>query len=105
MGAAPGITLERSPLWPGARPAFDEIHAVAILDANAAEIAFQAGQIDVTHVPMTAVPRLRSKLPASAGLITRPGPTYWWLGMQMRAGLRRHPGAKGRAARGGSPRR
>jgi peptide/nickel transport system substrate-binding protein len=81
------ITLERNPLWPGARPAFDEIHAVAILDANAAEIAFEAGQIDVTHVPMTAVPRLRGKLPANSGLITRPGLTYWWLGMQMESGV------------------
>jgi peptide/nickel transport system substrate-binding protein len=80
------ITLERNPAWPGPKPAFDEIHAVAILDANAAEIAFEAGQVDATHVPMTAVPRLRGKPPANASLTVRPGLTYWWLGMQMESG-------------------
>jgi len=81
------ITLERNPLWPGPRLPFDEIHAVAILDANAAEIAFEAGQVDVTHVPMTSVPRLEAKPPANAGLVVRPGLTYWWLGMQMETGV------------------
>ena len=50
------ITLERNPQWTGPPPAFDEIQAIGIVDANAAEIAFEAGQIDVTHVPMTSVP-------------------------------------------------
>jgi peptide/nickel transport system substrate-binding protein len=81
------LTLERNPLWPGPRPPYDEIQALAILDANAAEIAFEAGQVDVTHVPMTSVPRLQSKLPAGASLEVRPGLTYWWLGMQMETGL------------------
>lgn len=81
------ITLERNPLWPGPKPPFDEIHAVAILDANAAEIAYEAGQIDATHVPMTSVPRLQGKMPANTALVVRPGLTYWWLGMQMESGV------------------
>src|SRR4029453_1115005 len=47
-----GITLEGSPFWPGPKPVFEEIQAIPILDVNAAEIAYEAGQIDVTHVPM-----------------------------------------------------
>ncbi len=82
-----GITLERSPLWPGPRPPFDEIQATPILDVNAAEIAFEAGQIDATHVPMTSIPRLRAKLPQNSTLDARPGLTYWWLGMQMESGV------------------
>ena len=38
------IVLERNPLWPGAQPAFDEIHYIVIFDANAAEIAYEAGR-------------------------------------------------------------
>jgi peptide/nickel transport system substrate-binding protein len=81
------ITLERNPQWTGPAPAFDEIQAIGIVDANAAEIAFEAGQIDVTHVPMTSVPRLRGKLPANSSLVSRPGLTYWWLGMQSESGV------------------
>ena len=81
------ITLERNPLWPGPKAPFDEIQGLAILDANAAEIAYEAGQIDATHVPMTSVPRLQAKLPANSALVTRPGLTYWWLGMQMESGI------------------
>ncbi len=81
------ITLDRNPLWPGPKPPFEEIQALAILDANAAEIAYEAGQIDVTQVPMTSVPRLRAKPPANSTLVERPGLTYWWLGMQMESGV------------------
>jgi peptide/nickel transport system substrate-binding protein len=80
------ITLERNPLWTGPPPAFDEIQAIGIVDTNAAEIAYEAGQIDVTQVPMTSVPRLRGKLPANSSLVARPGLTYWWLGMQSEDG-------------------
>src|SRR5262245_49905923 len=81
------LTLERNPQWTGPAAAFDEIQAIPIVDANAAEIAFEAGQIDVTHVPMTSVPRLRGKMPANATLVARPGLTYWWLGMQSESGI------------------
>jgi peptide/nickel transport system substrate-binding protein len=81
------ITLERNPQWTGPPPAFDEIQAIGIVDANAAEIAYEAGQIDVTHVPMTSVPRLRGKPPANSTLVARPGLTYWWLGMQSESGV------------------
>jgi peptide/nickel transport system substrate-binding protein len=82
-----GITLVRNPLWPGPKPAFEEIQSIPILDVNAAEIAYEAGQIDATHVPMTSIPRLRGKLPANSTLDARPGLTYWWLGMQMETGI------------------
>jgi len=81
------VTLERNPQWTGAPPPFDEIQALAIVDTNAAEIAFEAGQVDVTHVPMTSVPRLRGKMAANATLVARPGLTYWWLGMQSEEGI------------------
>ncbi len=80
------ITLERNPLWPGRKPAYDEIQYIQIVDSNAAEIAFQAGEIDFTQVPLSNVPRLRKAAPAGSKLIVTPSLAYWWLGMQSEAG-------------------
>ena len=57
------VTLERNPLWPGAKPPFDEIQYIAILDANAAEIAYEAGEIDVTHAADRPRCRASQKMP------------------------------------------
>ncbi len=81
------ITLERNPAWPGAKPLFDEVDFINILDANAAETAFAAGEIDLTLLPMTAVPRLKKQMPARARLIEAPALAYWWLGMLMEDGI------------------
>src|SRR5258708_5347214 len=81
------IVLERNPLWPGRKPVFDEIHFLSIIDSNAAEIAYQAGEIDFTHVPGTSVPRLKKVLPGNTTLLIRPSLNYWWLGMQSEDGV------------------
>ena len=81
------ITLERNPLWPGKRPAYDEVQYIQIIDSNAAEIAYQAGEIDFTQVPLSNVPRLRKSPPANSTLIVAPSLAYWWVGMQSEAGV------------------
>lgn len=81
------VTLERNPLWPGAKPAFDEIQYISILDANAAEIAYDAGEIDITLLANSAVPRLRKNMPAHSKLIVKPALAYWWVGMQSEYGI------------------
>ena len=80
------IILERNPLWPGKKPAYDEIHYIQIVDSNAAEIAYQAGEIDFTQVPLSNVPRLRKSPPPKSTLIVSPSLAYWWVGMQSEAG-------------------
>ncbi len=80
------VTLERNPLWPGIRPAYDEIEYTIIVDSNAAEIAYQAGEIDFTHIPTSNVPRLRKSPPPKSRLIVSPAIAYWWLGMQSETG-------------------
>ncbi|MCX7380366.1 MAG: ABC transporter substrate-binding protein [Alphaproteobacteria bacterium] len=80
------ITLERNPLWTGKRPAYDEIQYIQIVDSNAAEIAYQAGEIDFTQVPLSNVPRLRKSPPPNSRLHVAPSLAYWWLGMQSEAG-------------------
>jgi peptide/nickel transport system substrate-binding protein len=80
------VVLERNPGWQGPKPAYDEIHYVVILDANAGEIAFEAGEIDFTHLPIASVARLQKRLPPKSKLIVKPSLAYWWLGMQMEEG-------------------
>jgi peptide/nickel transport system substrate-binding protein len=81
------VTLERNPLWPGTKPAFDEIQYILILDANAAEIAYDAGEIDITLLANSAVPRLQKSMPAHSKLIVEPALAYWWIGMQSEYGI------------------
>jgi peptide/nickel transport system substrate-binding protein len=78
--------LERNPLWPGKKPWFDEIHFLPIVDTNAAETAFDAGELDYTTVPIGSVPRLRNGPPAHGKLRVSQSLNYWWLGMQSEAG-------------------
>jgi peptide/nickel transport system substrate-binding protein len=78
--------LERNPLWPGKKPYFDEIHFLPIVDTNAAETAFDAGEVDFTTVPIGSVPRLSKSPPAHGKLRVSQSLNYWWLGMQSEAG-------------------
>jgi len=80
------ITLERNPQWNGARPAYDEIEYIQIVDANAAEIAYQAGEVDYTQVPLSSVGRLRKTPPPKSKLLVTPSLAYWWVGMQSESG-------------------
>ena len=80
------VVLERNPLWQGEKPAYDEIHYIVILDANAGEIAYEAGEIDVAGLPIASVARLQKKMPPKSKLIVKPSLAYWWLGMQSEEG-------------------
>jgi peptide/nickel transport system substrate-binding protein len=81
------VTLERNPLWPGKPPAFDEIQYIQIVDANAAELAFSAGEVDFTQLPLASIGRVRKSPPAHSNLQVLPALAYWWLGMQSEAGV------------------
>jgi peptide/nickel transport system substrate-binding protein len=73
--------LELNPMWSGARPDFHEIHLLTIEDEKAAELAYQAGDIDLTVVSIDSLPRYQQSLPEQTKLVMRPG-TYWsWVGM------------------------
>jgi peptide/nickel transport system substrate-binding protein len=81
------VTLERNPLWPFSRPAYDEIQYVSIPDANAAETAYQAGEMDFVNLPLSSVGRLKQNTPRGSRLDIRPSLAYIWLGMQSEAGV------------------
>lgn len=75
------IVLKANPAWPGEVPAFAEIHIINIEDTNAAELAFQAGEVDVTSVGPDTAARYRNQVPEGAALISQAGPLYSWIGL------------------------
>ncbi len=76
-------TLRRNPDWQGDPAAFDEIQIYHIDDEKAAEIAFEAGEIDFTRVSLDSVERLKSNPIAGATLDEYPSLYYVWVGMNL----------------------
>jgi len=77
------ITLDRNPGWSADHPDFDGYELVIISDDKAAELAFDAGEIDFTLVAPDSVPRLRENLPDGTSLLELPSINYSWIGMNV----------------------
>ena len=75
------LVFARNPVWNGKHHEFDEIHIIPITDEKAAEIAFEAGELDVASVSISSIPRLQENLPAGAKLVVQPSMNYRWVGM------------------------
>ncbi|RWL14141.1 MAG: peptide ABC transporter substrate-binding protein [Mesorhizobium sp.] len=73
--------LARNPDWAGRRPGFDEIRIVPIQDAKTAERAYQAGDVDFSHISPDSIEGFKSSPPASTKLDVRTALGYLWLGM------------------------
>ena len=75
------VVLRANPDWKGTKPAFSEIQILDIEDNKAAELAFEAHEVDVTHIALDTAARYKKNPPANAKLINLPGPLYTWMGM------------------------
>ncbi|ESW94776.1 hypothetical protein X769_31770 [Mesorhizobium sp. LSJC268A00] len=73
--------LKANPQWKGKKPVFSEIEMLIVEDIKSAELAFEAGEVQLTDVSVEAAARYRRSPPANAKLIERPGFRYTWLGM------------------------
>ena len=76
-------TLVRNPDWKGDAAAFDEIQIFHIDDEKAAEIAFEAGEIDFTRVSLDSLERLKATPPANSTVAEFPSLFYVWVGMNL----------------------
>jgi len=79
------LTLVRDPDWNGAPGGFEEIQIFPIEDEKAAEIAFEAGELDYTAVSVSSLPTYEASPPAGAKLVRKPSLAYVWLGMNTEA--------------------
>jgi len=73
--------LDRNPLWEGPEAAFAEIHIYAMTDAKAAEMAFEAGQLDCAEISVESVEPFRKNMPPDSVLEIHPSGRSYWLGM------------------------
>ncbi len=75
------IVCKVNPDWKGTKPVFSEVHFINVEDANAAELAFEAGEVAITGVLPATAARYLKQLPAGAKLTNQPGPYYTWIGL------------------------
>ncbi|MFQ5984808.1 MAG: ABC transporter substrate-binding protein [Alphaproteobacteria bacterium] len=75
------IVLTPNPLWTGPPVGIEEIHFINIDDEKTAELAYEAGDIDLTRIAVDSLPRYRENLPPATTLVELPGLQYSWVGM------------------------
>ena len=73
--------LDRNPLWKGPEAAFSEIHIYAMNDAKAAEMAFEAGQLDCAEITVESTSPFEKNMPPDSFLEIHPSGRNYWLGM------------------------
>jgi len=78
--------LERNPEWPGDPAPFSEIHVYAMPDDKAAEMAYEAGQLDCAQISVETVGPFRRNTPPDSSIRVLPSGRNYWLGMN-----REHP--------------
>ena len=76
-------TLVKNPDWKGDAVDFDEIQIFHIDDEKAAEIAYEAGEIDFTRISLDSVERMKSNPPENSTVAEFPSLFYVWVGMNL----------------------
>lgn len=75
------IELIRNPLWNGEAPAYDEIHLMFIEEPQTAQLAYEAGEVDLTHIGLDALANYKKSPPANTTLYEGAGLAWTWMGM------------------------
>lgn len=73
--------LERNPEWSKSEAPFAEIHVYAMQDAKAAEMAFEAGQLDCAWISVETVGPFERDMPPDSSLLVLPSGRNYWLGI------------------------
>ncbi|WP_397544105.1 ABC transporter substrate-binding protein [Roseovarius salis] len=81
--ATPGqrVVFDLDPNWSGPAPGFERVEANIITEVKAAELAFEAGEIDCTEVGADTLARYTEDMPEGAGITVAGELQYMWLGM------------------------
>jgi len=75
------VTYSLNPEWTGPKPAYDTVQANIIGEVMAAELAFEAGELDCTEVTADTLARYAGNLPEGASIGVAGELQYMWLGM------------------------
>jgi len=79
------LTLVRDPDWNGSPGGFEAIRILPIEDEKAAELAFDAGELDYTAISVSSIPSYRTSAAPGVRLSEKGSLDYLWLGMNMAA--------------------
>jgi peptide/nickel transport system substrate-binding protein len=81
--ATPGqrAVFTANPEWTGPKPAFEKIEAHVITEVKAAELAFEAEELDCTEVGADTLARYMKDMPANTGITVAGELQYMWMGM------------------------
>lgn len=73
--------LVRNPDWKHEPGAYDEVHIHPIEDEKAAELGFEAGDLDYTWTSVSSITRLKKTPPPNTTVIEKPSLAFVWFGM------------------------
>lgn len=73
--------IEADPEFAGTPPHIKTVRVILIADDKAAEIAFEAGEVDITLIAIESIPRYQENLPAGAVLEVFDSTQWYWMGM------------------------
>jgi peptide/nickel transport system substrate-binding protein len=77
------LTLSRNADWVVDHPDFDGFELITISDDKAAEIAFEAGELDFTLISPDSIAHYRENPVEGAKLLELPSINYSWIGMNV----------------------
>lgn len=75
------IVFTRNPEWAGPETAFDEVRFLTIEEDKAAELAYEAGEVDCTEITPSTLARYRQSPPPNTNIRVAGALQYMWLGM------------------------
>ncbi|MEQ9350172.1 MAG: ABC transporter substrate-binding protein, partial [Alphaproteobacteria bacterium] len=75
------LFYSRNPNWIGTPPDWANVDYVLVEDDNSAELAYEAGEVDISEVTTTTAERWKDNLPANSVMKAVGGLRYTWMGM------------------------
>ena len=75
------ITFTRDPSWTARPPEYAVVNYILVEDDNSAELAFEAGEINLTEVTPSTAERWRDNPPRDSVMKAISGQGYTWMGM------------------------
>ncbi len=75
------IVFTRNPDWIGPAPYFDQVNYIVVEEDRAAELAYEAGEVDIALITPATVARYTANPPANSKLRVAGALQYMWLGM------------------------
>ena len=75
------LVFNRDPAWIGPEPDFDEVQYILVDDDTSAELAFEAGEVDITRVAVSSLPRYTQNPPPDTSVTVAGHLQYAWVGM------------------------